>query len=353
MADLSQGPVSAPSISNVGLLGVLWSGTSFSIIVVTIRFIVRYKLFGRLKADDFFVLAAVTFCLGSTITWTLCSKDLYLALPGERESFTINPAEYIEKVATGLNANLASYILSYSALWSIKFSFMAFFKPLGEQLRSQRILWWTSLVFIFAGYVICIGLLDYRCLTSNGFTVLANCTSKKVADYSYAGIRVTTSLDIFSDVLTAIIRITVGARGEDPDISWFLVWNSIEMTLGKRDGLLVDTRLPLTKEKAQKDLMSYPFTAVFVACIASFRSLYCHTKHSRLVERPNPHPLKTPPARNFLASTFGTDTILCSEQSQWVQRLSEDSRKEIWASRDFDTGIETVELQKPSQTLHV
>ncbi|KAI0547069.1 hypothetical protein F4679DRAFT_555734 [Xylaria curta] len=259
----------APAVSEVGLLGVLWSGTAFSIVVVLIRVIIRCKLFGKLKVDDYFVLAALTFCLGSTLIWTILGKNLYLALPGAVDLSAITPTEFSEllnKSATGLNANLASYILSYSSLWSIKFSFMAFFKPLGQQLWSQQVLWWISLAFICVGYLVSIALLDFHCLASNGRDVIANCTTKKAASLWNARVGVATSLDIFSDVLivavsanivyrasipwrkkiilmlicslttvmvvAAIIRITVAEHGQKQDISWLLVWNSIEITLG-------------------------------------------------------------------------------------------------------------------------
>lgn len=39
------------------------------------------------------------------------------------------------------------------------------------------------------------------------------------------------SLTVFM-MICAIIRIGVGTKGKSTDLSWFLVWNSVEMTLG-------------------------------------------------------------------------------------------------------------------------
>lgn len=39
------------------------------------------------------------------------------------------------------------------------------------------------------------------------------------------------SLTVFM-VVVAIVRITVGSPGKVPDLTWLLLWNSVEMTLG-------------------------------------------------------------------------------------------------------------------------
>lgn len=75
-------------------------------------------------------------------------------------------------------------------------------------------------------------------------------------------------------------------------------------------------------------------TAIFVACIASFRSLYCQSKSSRQEETPQSYPLKEPSARRILASTFGTDTVLGAENSYWARQPSHDSREGLWNAPD-------------------
>lgn len=127
----------------------------------------------------------------------------------------------LDQFATALHGNLASYICSWSCLWSVKLSFVVFFHGLGRQIKAQQILWWSVLRFIVATYLVCISILDYGCLTSRGLDILGRyypvyplfgrlianeplekCTSQEVIDYEYANIRVTTTFDIVSDVLS-------------------------------------------------------------------------------------------------------------------------------------------------------
>jgi hypothetical protein len=45
-------------------------------------------------------------------------------------------------------------------------------------------------------------------------------------------------------ILVAIIRIAIGVPRKVPDMSWLLVWNSVEMTLGKYPPYLTRYLLP-------------------------------------------------------------------------------------------------------------
>lgn len=128
----------------------------------------------------------------------------------------------LDRFAAALHGNLASYICSWSCLWSIKLSFMVFFHGLGRQIRSQQILWWGVLCFIAATYIICISLFDYGCLTSRGLDILGrypahpllygphakepleNCSGQDVIDYEYPNTRISTTFDIVTDVLSKL-----------------------------------------------------------------------------------------------------------------------------------------------------
>lgn len=106
--------------------------------------------------------------LATTITWTVFSKVLYITLnAGSTGSFLGAVNAYLKQYAHALNANLATYYCTWTSLYIIKLSFMIFFHSLGNNLRAQRILWWTVLFFIVASYAISVGMFDYGCLTSD------------------------------------------------------------------------------------------------------------------------------------------------------------------------------------------
>ncbi|KAI1373951.1 hypothetical protein F4677DRAFT_427726 [Hypoxylon crocopeplum] len=331
-----------PGISHRTLLGILWSGAAFSILIVGARLAIRLKLLSHLKVDDYLVIFAMLCNLGTAIIWSVLGSNLYLTLDSISQddglSDPMNLMNLLDKTGTALHANLASFILMWTCLWSIKLSFMAFFYGLGNRIKSQRILWWAVLAFVAASYLVCIGVLDYQCMTSNGFGIITTCFSQHILDREYAGTRVAAVLDIITDILlitvsgnivwrariqlnkklalaficslTVFMVVVAIVRVAGPaDSTWLLLWNSIEMTV-----------------------------AIFVACIASFRSLYTHTKSSR---KDNALALQQLPRRqrSIVRYTFNKDAIN-NEYSLWVRQASQDD----WASVGADQKATKTEI---------
>ncbi|CAG9988257.1 unnamed protein product [Clonostachys byssicola] len=319
-----------PVVSQGVLLGILWTGSCISILTVISRLAIRWRVLAKFKADDYLVIAGLLFSLASTLIWTVLIGDLYALLNAGATLGTGDFSTLFSRAGKALHGNLASYICSWSCLWSIKLAFIAFFYELGRQIRFQQILWWSILVFVISTYIVCIGILDYGCLTSVGFNIMAKCMTAEVVEYEYSNTRITTAFDIVTDfmivglsanivwraqvpwkkkvmlacicsltvvmVVIAVIRITVGAPSKGaPDLSWLLLWNSVEMNL-----------------------------AIFVACIASFRSLYCQSRNATRASEGTPgrSKKKTSDRRQFLTSfgpftTFGAFTLLDDENAQW------------------------------------
>ncbi|KAI0381478.1 hypothetical protein F5Y04DRAFT_281008 [Hypomontagnella monticulosa] len=191
-----------PGISHVALMSIQWSGTGFCLMVIAVRLAIRWKIFSRLKIDDYFAVVGALLNLASSILWTIIGNSFYGILDGSDESMTSQRA--LGEVGLILRGHLIGAALMWSCLWSIKLSFMAFFHGLGSRIKSQRILWWSILVFVVISYVICISVLDYQCIASKGSEISKNCPSSHVAGREYAGTRVTTSLDIATDVASKL-----------------------------------------------------------------------------------------------------------------------------------------------------
>lgn len=78
------------------------------------------------------------------------------------------PTDVLDRTQRLLRGNLAAYLLAYTSLWSVKISFIIFFRRFGDKLRNQRIAWYAVFGFCVASFAVCIGTVDYRCLTSSG-----------------------------------------------------------------------------------------------------------------------------------------------------------------------------------------
>jgi hypothetical protein len=74
----------------------------------------------------------------------------------------------------------AENCLGIVALWCIKFSFLAFFRRLGHNVKGQKVLWWTVLFLTTTGLAISVGVIDYHCMfatlehaASESFSILS------------------------------------------------------------------------------------------------------------------------------------------------------------------------------------
>jgi hypothetical protein len=106
------------------------------------------------------------FSLANTILWQVRAEDLYFGISlasGRALSFPPNLATIMNRYFHSL---LAMYFLHHAGLWCVKFSLLFFFRGLGRNIRRQMVLWWCACAFIVASLVVCIGILQYECLTT-------------------------------------------------------------------------------------------------------------------------------------------------------------------------------------------
>lgn len=143
---------------------------------MTARLLIRRAILKRLYTEDYLVIVALCLHVSSAILWTIFGDNLYITLDSVQNILDI--PVFLEKSGLSLHANLANYVIVWTSLWCVKLSFMAFFRSLGRHIKAQRYLWTGVLVFILASYFVCIGVLDYRCLSSTGFEIISACSLK-------------------------------------------------------------------------------------------------------------------------------------------------------------------------------
>jgi hypothetical protein len=129
-------------------------------------------VFHRLQPDDPFVIVAWLLSIANAAIWTAISDDLYFNLALANGLLVEIPPNFLERITHLIRGNLAAYLLAYSGLWGVKISFIVFFRKFGEKLRAQRIAWYVVLGFCLASFAVCIGTVDYRCLTSSGMKII-------------------------------------------------------------------------------------------------------------------------------------------------------------------------------------
>ena len=144
--------------------GTLWSGVAVSFCFLLFRFYVRLKTFRRLDIDDPFVFVAWLMTLANAIVWQVTSKELYDIIAVDTGQRLMPKPEYNSRVYIMHHSLVATYFLYYTALWSIKLSFLLFFRNLSKTTRRQILLWYFVCALTIASYIICLCMINYKCL---------------------------------------------------------------------------------------------------------------------------------------------------------------------------------------------
>lgn len=150
-----------------------WAGVAISFGFLLFRIYVRLRIFRRLFIDDPFLIAAWLMTLANAIIWQVTVEPLYLTVGLVSGQITSPPQDFISKSFTYLHAQFSSYVLYYTSLYLTKFSFLLFFRKLGNKVKRQRVIWWSALLFVIASYAVSFGISDFSCLVGSKAAALS------------------------------------------------------------------------------------------------------------------------------------------------------------------------------------
>ena len=147
----------------------MWAGTAISLCFLIFRIFVRLKAFRKVYLDDFLVSLAWLMMLASSIICQTQQTHMYTQFELADGRVEATP-EARTGERTFLNAEFAIEFLFLLTLWSIKFSFLVFFRRLDSKVKSQNVWWWCVMGFTGVTLVTVIGTCDYQCnLRSLGY----------------------------------------------------------------------------------------------------------------------------------------------------------------------------------------
>lgn len=263
--------------------GVLWGGLAIAIICCCLRFVARVRTFKKLLIDDYFVVFALVIAIANVIVWQIHLRDLYYFMEVVA-GLEFPKADFASVAESYFKSTVAVLILFYSCLWSIKLSFLLFFRRLGANVSHQKLVWWPVFGVTLATYFVCIGTIPYLCLVRSFEYVAANCAKPAALSYQLVTLRLNCAWDVITDILSrcpelpwdvvnlsavmlipitmlwgvqmkpsrkfalggifslviitmifAIVRtVLVGSiQGRLPDSSWLYMWSAVETSVGK------------------------------------------------------------------------------------------------------------------------
>ena len=151
--------------------GVLWGGFAIAVVFFAFRVYVRIKSFKRLYVDDGLVFFALLILLVNAIVWQYAKQGLYTLL-NVQAGLKPPPADMAQQVEQYLRLSGAVIVMFYTSLWAVKLSFLIFFKRLGQNVRSQKLIWWSVTVLVVLGYVACLSTIQWWCLLPSFATLV-------------------------------------------------------------------------------------------------------------------------------------------------------------------------------------
>ena len=288
-------------------------------------------------------------------------------------------------------STVAVIILFYTSLWSIKISFLLFFRRLGNNVKHQKILWWPVFGFTVATYFACIGSIQYPCLVRSFTYLAANCVTPSATSFQQDTLKLNCAWDVSTDFFSrfielpwdvanastvmlipftmlwgvqmkrsrkaalagifslviitmtfAIVRTAVvgSAKKRVPDSSWLYMWSAIETSVGK---LMM---MRLFYNETTNDTVSL---AIIVACLASFRNLFSreNSRHQpKRYEPPNSSNIflrgsKSRSRMRNLIDTLASDSDYHNSSYQVQVDGGNDTRSTIDPHNDFSVPVKS------------
>jgi hypothetical protein len=112
------------------------------------------------------------------------------------------PPDFMEKTGTLYISAGAFFVLYYTLLWSIKLSFLFFFRRMYIQIESWMRYWWAILFITGAAYIASIFCLPWNCMPSSKLNIGGTCTN---SSHTSSNLRPTSFVAGVLDISTDII----------------------------------------------------------------------------------------------------------------------------------------------------
>lgn len=186
---------------------IYWAFFSIAFSVTQFRLWIRWRKNKSLKLDDYFQILALCLLLVQTICATLAWPTMFemMAINRGEAPFTISFALRTER---WLGINFAAVICYFWCLWSVKMSFLCFFKPLLRSKRGLMRYWWAVLIFCCFLMIASNLMFVFLCGDPNRYLhpiFSKGCGSREDILRDYQIVPISVGLDIISDLLVMSI----------------------------------------------------------------------------------------------------------------------------------------------------
>ncbi|MCJ1318862.1 hypothetical protein MMC15_004194 [Xylographa vitiligo] len=176
-----------------------------AIILSVARMYIRVSKFHRLYADDWMFLFAVGFLIAGTTM-------VFLTLPYNQTEVNVGagveapPPDFAHQLDFDVKFQDAASLLVNASIFSVKFSFLLFFRRLLERTGKLQRYWWFTFIITVPSAIVCM-CTEFIACPAFGDRIMETCVSAAAVKRQVAILYTVVTLDIFTDLLLISIPV--------------------------------------------------------------------------------------------------------------------------------------------------
>ncbi|KAL8804914.1 MAG: hypothetical protein Q9223_005538 [Gallowayella weberi] len=192
------------SVTVAGLNALLWTLTAVAIVLSIGRFTIRYVTAGRFHLDDASHLLSVLLLIGLAAAYTTgFPYSVRIAKIGRKEEKAPPPNDpFYHKY---LQLRLVVTLLVFMVLWSVKATFLIFYRLLFDVSKTFIRMWWAAVALVFASFWVCIGSTLTLCGSASDLFDFKKCSSAKSLHDIRATYKYWCALNVGTDLIVLIL----------------------------------------------------------------------------------------------------------------------------------------------------
>ncbi|CAJ2511541.1 Uu.00g071660.m01.CDS01 [Anthostomella pinea] len=277
-------------VSEDAFKAVLWVTVGLCIVTGSLRFGIRLTCFRYLFVEDYLMLAGLAILVSLAAVLQHYLADIYLITHVQNQLVVPGP-DFPIRLASGLRGDGIALVLNTIGIWTIKLSFLLFFKRLGHQIRPYMTFWWIAFALVVCCGVIHIGLIPFDCIFASTTHLTGQCALRSSVSHIYNKYIGSVIIDVCTDTIIIcfpvfiIWRTKISLRQKLVLTGIFLlvgftigvtiirgsIFGGVYRAVEDVDSVVIDTSWVLFWL-----LMEY-IVSFIIACIISFRSLWVNS----------------------------------------------------------------------------
>ncbi|KAI1332959.1 hypothetical protein F5Y16DRAFT_354444 [Xylariaceae sp. FL0255] len=282
----------ADDISEHAFKIILWVLTSLCTVMFALRLMIRFSVFRYFLAEDYVIALAWAILIALAVLLQTFLGDIYLIQHVENGTL-VPSADFPNTLVRGLRFDGTAIILDTIGIWSIKFSFLLFFRRFGREIQSYMTLWFIALVVVAAAGGAHIGLVPYECTFTTFTQLIGRCSLPSKISQISARYIASVVVDVISDLVVIFFPVVIVWRTKlnlRQKVVLTCIFLCVAFTIavtvvrGSIFGGLYKSVGSVNEKVINTSWILFWFMIEYtvsfgVACIVSFRSLWARREH--------------------------------------------------------------------------